>query len=94
MVTALDAAGNQIAAYEPWNEVDTGIMWHGGMDALLDFSRRTGVWIISDEVYEDYVYSGEHTYCRPLAPEHTFAAHSFSKAYGMAGILTEVRSVR
>ena len=46
---------------------------------------REDLWIIADEVYEDYVYEGEHTYTRPLAPERTFAAHSFSKAYGMAG---------
>ena len=43
------------------------------------------MWLVADEVYEDYVYGGEHTYSRPLAPERTFAAHSFSKAYGMAG---------
>ncbi|MFW5816172.1 MAG: aminotransferase class I/II-fold pyridoxal phosphate-dependent enzyme, partial [Wenzhouxiangella sp.] len=34
---------------------------------------------------EDYVYAGEHAPTRPLAPEHTVAAHSFSKAYGMTG---------
>jgi N-succinyldiaminopimelate aminotransferase len=56
------------------------------IEALVEWARREDLWIISDEVYEDYVYSGEpHTYCRPLAPERTFAAHSFSKAYGMAG---------
>jgi N-succinyldiaminopimelate aminotransferase len=41
--------------------------------------------VIADEVYEDYVYRGEHAYARALAPERTFSAHSFSKAYGMAG---------
>jgi aspartate/methionine/tyrosine aminotransferase len=55
------------------------------IEALVDWARREGLWILSDEVYEDYVYEGEHTYTRPLAPERVFAAHSFSKAYGMAG---------
>src|SRR6202140_4348163 len=55
------------------------------IEALVDWARREDLWIISDEVYEDYVYGGEHTHTRPLAPERTFAAHSFSKAYGMAG---------
>lgn len=56
------------------------------IEALVEWARSEDLWIISDEVYEDYVYTGEpHTYCRPLAPERTFAAHSFSKAYGMAG---------
>jgi len=55
------------------------------IEALVDWAEREDLWIIADEVYEDYVYEGEHTYCRPLAPERTLAAHSFSKAYGMAG---------
>jgi len=55
------------------------------IEALVDWAAREDLWIIADEVYEDYVYLGEHTYSRPLAPERTFAAHSFSKAYGMAG---------
>jgi N-succinyldiaminopimelate aminotransferase len=41
--------------------------------------------LVADEVYEDYVYQGEHAYTRPMAPERTFSVHSFSKAYGMAG---------
>ncbi|MEA2600349.1 MAG: aspartate aminotransferase [Acidobacteriota bacterium] len=55
------------------------------IEALVEWARREDLWIIADEVYEDYVYEGEHTYTRPLAPERTFATHSFSKAYGMAG---------
>jgi len=55
------------------------------IEALVEWAVREDLWIIADEVYEDYVYEGEHTYTRPLAPERTFAAHSFSKAYGMAG---------
>jgi len=53
--------------------------------ALAQWCRQHDLWLISDEVYEDYVYEGEHTYCRPLAPERTFSSYSFSKAYGMAG---------
>ncbi|MCA9656874.1 MAG: pyridoxal phosphate-dependent aminotransferase, partial [Myxococcales bacterium] len=55
------------------------------VEALVAWGRARDLWIFADEVYEDYVYRGEHTYTRPLAPERTFAAHSFSKAYGMAG---------
>jgi N-succinyldiaminopimelate aminotransferase len=55
------------------------------IEALATWAERENLWIISDEVYEDYVFAGEHVYTRPLAPERTFAAHSFSKAYGMAG---------
>jgi aspartate/methionine/tyrosine aminotransferase len=55
------------------------------VEALVAFAKAHDLWVISDEVYEDYVYEGEHTYARPLAPERTFSAYSFSKAWGMAG---------
>lgn len=55
------------------------------IEALVEWARSEDLWIIADEVYEDYVYTGGHTSTRPLAPERTLAAHSFSKAYGMAG---------
>ncbi len=53
--------------------------------AVVEWARRHDLWIFADEVYEDYVYRGEHCYARTLAPERTFSVHSFSKAYGMAG---------
>ncbi len=53
--------------------------------ALTDLARRRGLWLLADEVYEHYAYAAPHTPTLPLAPERTFAAHSFSKAYGMAG---------
>lgn len=57
------------------------------VEALAAWAVRHDLWLLADEVYEDYVYAGdgEHTYTRPLAPDHTFSVHSFSKAYGMAG---------
>jgi aspartate/methionine/tyrosine aminotransferase len=55
------------------------------IEALVEWTRSEKLWILSDEVYEDYVYEGSHTYCRALAPERTFSAHSFSKAFGMTG---------
>jgi len=55
------------------------------LEALAGWARETGVWLLADEVYEDYVFAGEHVYTRPLAPERTFSVHSFSKAFGMAG---------
>ena len=55
------------------------------IQALVDWCESQNLWILSDEVYEDYVYSGEHIYARTLAPDRTFSVHSFSKAFGMAG---------
>lgn len=58
------------------------------MRALLDFSRRTGVWIISDEVYGRLYFDG------PVAPsilriaedgDRVLSVNSFSKAWAMTG---------
>jgi aspartate/methionine/tyrosine aminotransferase len=53
--------------------------------ALAELARRENLWLLSDEVYEDYVYAGRHVSLGRFAPERTISAYSFSKAYGMAG---------
>jgi aspartate/methionine/tyrosine aminotransferase len=54
--------------------------------AIAVWSRDKGLWILSDEVYEEYVYGDKpHTYAVGFAPERTIACHSFSKSYGQAG---------
>lgn len=55
------------------------------LEALVEFARRENLWLLFDEVYEEYQYEGTHTYGFALAPERSFAAHSFSKTFGMAG---------
>jgi aspartate/methionine/tyrosine aminotransferase len=55
------------------------------LEALAEWARRVGVWLLSDEVYEDYVYRGAHVSIGAFAPERTISVFSFSKAYGMAG---------
>jgi len=55
------------------------------VEALVAWATSEGLWIVSDEVYEDYVFEGQHTPARALAPDRTFSVHSFSKAFGMAG---------
>ncbi|MCB9764840.1 MAG: pyridoxal phosphate-dependent aminotransferase [Alphaproteobacteria bacterium] len=55
------------------------------LQAIAELARREDLWLLSDEVYEDYVYDGAHTSIGAFAPERTFTAFSFSKAYGMAG---------
>jgi len=55
------------------------------LEAMTAWARKHDLWIFSDDVYEDYVYEGEHVYTRSLSPENTISVHSFSKAFGMAG---------
>ena len=55
------------------------------LEALAAWARRHDLWILSDEVYEEFVYRGEHVSTARFAPERTLSAFSFSKSYGMAG---------
>jgi aspartate/methionine/tyrosine aminotransferase len=78
--------GRTVALYLNTPSNPTGrVIPRSWIEALAEWARSEDLWVISDEVYEDYLYEGEHTWTRPFAPERTFAAHSFSKAYGMAG---------
>jgi len=55
------------------------------LEALAAWARRHDLWLLSDEVYEEFVYRGEHVSTARFAPERTISAFSFSKSYGMAG---------
>ena len=55
------------------------------LEAFAELARRHDLWIFSDEVYEDYVYSGEHVSMARFAPERTVSVYSFSKSHAMAG---------
>ena len=55
------------------------------IEALAGFARERDLWVFADEVYELYAYAGPHRHVYGLAPERTVAAHSLSKAWGLAG---------
>jgi N-succinyldiaminopimelate aminotransferase len=75
-----------VAAYVSTPSNPTGRVLPGDwLEAIAAWARRRDVWLLSDEVYEDYVYRGEHVSLARFAPERTLSTFSFSKAYGMAG---------
>ncbi|TPW70214.1 pyridoxal phosphate-dependent aminotransferase [Schumannella sp. 10F1B-5-1] len=57
---------------------------------LLDLARRHDLWILSDEVYEAFTWTGPHISIAALAAEQgddrVLSAFSFSKTYAMTGI--------
>lgn len=58
------------------------------MAALLEFSRRTGIWIISDEVYGRIYFKGDVApSILPIAEDEdrVMSINSFSKAWAMTG---------
>ncbi len=54
---------------------------------LVEFAAKRNLWLISDEVYEAFVFSG--CYVSPLSfpnSEHVIGVYSFSKTYNMTGL--------
>jgi N-succinyldiaminopimelate aminotransferase len=87
-VDAVDARATSrtVALYISSPSNPTGrVLPESWLAALADWASREGLWLISDEVYEDYVYRGAHASPCRFAPDRTLSVYSFSKAYGMAG---------
>lgn len=54
--------------------------------ALVELARRHDLYVISDEVYEDFVYEGEHTPAARFDPDgRVVSVFGFSKSYAMTG---------
>ncbi|HZS85792.1 MAG TPA: pyridoxal phosphate-dependent aminotransferase [Stellaceae bacterium] len=87
LMAACDAATRAVFVNSPSNP--TGwMMSREEAAALLDFTRRRGIWLMADEVYERIVYD------RPVAasildlaePEdRVIVINSFSKSWAMTG---------
>ena len=88
-VAALEArrTPRSVALYfsNPSNPTGRVLPPRRGSRRSRSWARRHDLWLLSDEVYEDYVYRGEHVSIARFAPERTLTVFSFSKAYGMAG---------
>jgi len=55
-------------------------------ERLLELARRYDLTVISDEVYEDLVFDGEHVSLGALDDDgRVVSVYSFSKAYAMTG---------
>jgi N-succinyldiaminopimelate aminotransferase len=80
------ASPRTVALYVNTPSNPTGrVVPRGWLEALVDWARREGLWLVFDEVYEDFQYEGAPTPGLSLAPERSFAAYSLSKGFGMAG---------
>ena len=80
------ATERTVALYVSTPSNPTGVVLpEAWLSALAELAREQDWWLVSDEVYADFVYHDAHVPLAPLAPERTVSAHSFSKAYGMAG---------
>jgi len=55
------------------------------IERLVAFAERRGLWILSDECYDEFVYEGEHVSPATLAPGRVVTVGTCSKPYAMTG---------
>jgi len=70
----------------PSNPTGT-VLERGELRELYDFCQERDIFIVSDEAYEDLVYSKEHVSIGSLEkrPERVLSVYTLSKSYSMPG---------
>lgn len=70
------------------NNPDGKVFRREELEAIARVAHRHNLWVISDEVYESFVFDGQHTSMATLPgmEERTMTVFSFSKSYGLAGL--------
>ncbi|MGE0550137.1 MAG: pyridoxal phosphate-dependent aminotransferase [Kofleriaceae bacterium] len=70
------------------NNPDGAMLSGPELAAIAKLAQRHGLWLLSDEVYEDYGYEATHVSlaAQPGAAERTVTVFSFAKSYAQAGL--------
>ena len=70
------------------NNPTGGVLTRADLERLAAIARAHGLWVISDEAYEDVVFEGEHVSIASLPGmyERTIPLYTFSKSYAMTGL--------
>ena len=55
------------------------------IERLVEFAQRHDLWILSDECYDQLIYTGEHLSPATLDPERVITIGTCSKSYAMTG---------
>ncbi|MGC9138376.1 MAG: pyridoxal phosphate-dependent aminotransferase [Thermoplasmata archaeon] len=53
---------------------------------IIDFAERNGIFIVSDEAYEDVIFDGREHFSPGSEYENTVSLFSMSKSYAMSGL--------
>ncbi len=63
------------------------VMTRADLEGLAELAKKHDLIVMSDEVYEEFIYEGEHISIASLPgmKERTFTLNSFSKTYAMTG---------
>jgi aspartate/methionine/tyrosine aminotransferase len=71
------------------NNPDGKVYTEAELESIARVARRHNLWVISDEVYENFVFDGRthHSIANVEGmAERTITVFSFSKSYGLAGL--------
>jgi len=70
------------------NNPTGGVLTREDIQRISDLCCDRGLWLISDEAYEDVVFEGEHVSPAGLDGmyDHTISLFTFSKSYAMTGL--------
>lgn len=52
---------------------------------LVEFAAHRGIWVLSDEVYDELIFRGEPARALRYGADNVIAVYSFSKTYAMTG---------
>ena len=66
-----------------------GVLTAADLQAIGDLARAHGLWLFSDEAYEDVVFDGAQHVSMASLPgmyEQTISIYTFSKTYAMTGL--------
>ena len=70
------------------NNPSGGILTRADIERLAAIARERDLWVLSDEAYEDVVFSGEHFSVASLPGmyERTIPIYTMSKSYALTGV--------
>ncbi|HEX7879379.1 MAG TPA: pyridoxal phosphate-dependent aminotransferase [Candidatus Eisenbacteria bacterium] len=64
-----------------------GVLTKDDIAGIVELVRGRNIWVLSDEIYSDLLYEGDHVslYAQAGMPEQSILLDGFSKTYAMTG---------
>lgn len=64
----------------------SGVVWPvDRVEALVKWTAKRDLWLLSDEIYEDLVFDGRMSWAAPFDRERTITVSGCSKSFAMTG---------
>ncbi len=78
------------------NNPTGGILTRADIERLAAIARERNLWVISDEAYEDLLFTGEHVSIASLPGmyERTIPVYTMSKSYAITGVRVGYYAIR